>query len=127
MRELPHVRPRLLFVFGGKSPFSTKLDQDEKLEVTGTSWGGSGGVKACMVSKEVFEEGGHLFPLEQVSEAASRGAEWMAQTLRAWEADEEVIRTHDSRKSENMVRLSKDWIETVKMDANAPRPRKEKL
>ncbi|KAF7865938.1 hypothetical protein EAF04_006102 [Stromatinia cepivora] len=61
MRNLPHLRPSVLYIFGNKSPLSSASSQDEKMALTGSGVGGSGGVAKDMVKKVTFSDAGHLF------------------------------------------------------------------
>ena len=128
MRNLPHLRPSALYVFGALSPLSGSEAQDEKIRVTGVGVGGSGGVTAGKVEKAVFEKGGHLLVFEQVKEAAMVGGNWIQRWMEEWREEERMFRDYESKKSvDGMLRVSKEWVETTKMSGNAPRPKKEKL
>ncbi|KAI8654491.1 AB hydrolase-1 domain-containing protein [Fusarium keratoplasticum] len=88
LASLPALRPSVLYLFGGRSEISSVELREEKLALTGTGVGGSGGVKAGRVSSVVSEESGHLVPLEAPGLCARVAAEWMASELTRWLAEE---------------------------------------
>lgn len=87
-RLLPHVRPSVLYVFGGASPVSTLQFRQKKLERTGRSVGGSGGAAEGRVREVAVKGRGHLLPLEAVAACADAAAPWIEEELRKWKRDE---------------------------------------
>ncbi|PYH95570.1 putative toxin biosynthesis protein [Aspergillus ellipticus CBS 707.79] len=79
MRELPFVRPSVLWVFAERSYLSGVAAQERKMEVTGTGVGGSGGAKEGRVKKMVLEKGGHMLVVEEVG----------------WKSDGEMVRSSE--------------------------------
>ncbi|KAL4934295.1 putative toxin biosynthesis protein [Aspergillus undulatus] len=65
MRNLPFLRPGVLWVFGGRSYLSPPGAQDGKVRATGIGVGGSGGAAKGMVEKAVLAEGSHTLVFEQ--------------------------------------------------------------
>lgn len=113
---LAHVRPSVLFVFGGKSYLSDIEQQDAKMNHTGTDLGGNGGVKNGEVEKYVFDELSHMAPLEDVNGCSRVLGEWIGCKTVQFEKDKAIIRGFDMEKSENgMVTLTKKWVEMVKL------------
>ena len=90
-RLLPHVRPSVLYVFGGASLVSNFQSRRTKLERTGRGVGGSGGAAQGRVMEAVVEGKGHLVPLEAVAACADAVAPWIEEELRRWKGDEERI------------------------------------
>ncbi|KAM3512219.1 hypothetical protein MY11210_004137 [Beauveria gryllotalpidicola] len=86
--RLPHLRPHVLWVFGGASYMSLEAMRDAKLKVTGTGIGGSGGVAAGRVTHVIGEGWGHLIPLEAPAFVAEAAAETAAETVKRWQVDE---------------------------------------
>ena len=128
VQNLPHVRPSVLYVFGQKSYLSSPALQDEKMSLTGTGVGGSGGTKAGKVEKVVIERAGHLAPLEVVGMCADVAAEWLGWQTKQWRADEAEISARRNRRSEQgMLVVSEEWKRMVRKDANVKRTVKEKL
>lgn len=90
-QQLPHLRPSVLYIFGSLS-FLT-LDPEvirDKMEVTGTGPGGSGGAKEGRVSQVMVQGAGHLIPMEKVEESATHVATWIGQELLRWRANEKL-------------------------------------
>jgi isoaspartyl peptidase/L-asparaginase-like protein (Ntn-hydrolase superfamily) len=90
-QQLPHLRPSVLYIFGSLS-FLT-LDPEvikDKMEVTGTGPGGSGGAKEGRVSQVTVQGAGHLIPMEKVEESATHAATWIGQELLRWRANEKM-------------------------------------
>jgi len=128
MRNLPHLRPNVLYIFGGKSPMSSAKAQDEKMETTGSGIGGSGGVAEGKVEKAILPESGHLLVFEDVKECAIVSAEWTMSWFRQWLKDEKFLREYGSRKSDrDMRRGSEAWVKIRKATNMTPRPVKGKL
>ncbi|KAM3561904.1 hypothetical protein ARSEF4850_002994 [Beauveria asiatica] len=86
--RLPHLRPPVLWVFGGDSYMSFEAMRDAKLRATGTGIGGSGGVAAGRVAHVVGEGWGHLIPFEAPAFVAEAAAETAAQTVKRWQGEE---------------------------------------
>ena len=85
--QLPHLRPGACYIFGGTSPMSTPELRREKMEMTGTGLGGSGGEKAGRVREVVLEKTGHLVAMDLPGECAEHAASWIGQDL-VYERDE---------------------------------------
>ncbi|KAJ5761193.1 hypothetical protein N7520_008349 [Penicillium odoratum] len=108
-RNLPFLRPSVLYAFGGKSPLSSPQSQDAKMRATGTGAGGSGGVQAGMVEKVVLKEGTHSIVCEDVGWCAEVGAGWIQKWFNGWLEDEKFWSVYQSRHSDDeMLRLSKE-------------------
>lgn len=128
MRNLPHLRPNVLYLFGGKSYVSSETEQMEKLLHTGVGVGGSGGSKTGRVKRAVFGENSHLLPFEAPSKCASVIAEWLMAYLNEYKATEEFYKTYGSRKSDKgMLVASQEWKDLVKMSTSTLRQPREKL
>lgn len=83
-KQLPYLRPSVLYVFGTESDLSTSKYRADKLEVTGMGAGGSGGIAKGRVQEYVMQGGGHLMPMERVEETADQCSGWLLQELRRW-------------------------------------------
>ena len=122
LRNLPFVRPAVLYIYGAKSPFAAPELVEEKMQTTGTGVGGSGGVEAGKVEKEVFEGVGHFVPCERPREICERGAEWIGRVLEGYVGDETFLRGKARRKStRGMLEASGEWVENVKKAGDARR------
>ena len=126
--NLPQLRPSVLYVWGSTSGLTSPQWEVDKLRLTGTGLGGSGGVPAGNVHKLVIDGCGHLVPCEQPSVCAGYAADWLGQWLRQYRADEEFYRNHDSRKSlRNMLVVSDEWKRRVRQSPKLRRPVRGKL
>lgn len=128
IRNLPYVRPSVLYIFGAKSPLFLQHWQDRKVNATGTDTGGNGGVAEGMVQKKVLENDGHLLVFENPGESADATADWIQRWHASWLEEEQLIRDHKDPKPDGaMLRTSAAWVEAVKLPSNAPRPVATKL
>ncbi|RDL36932.1 uncharacterized protein BP5553_04365 [Venustampulla echinocandica] len=127
LRNLPHVRPSVLYIFGSNSPMSTADLQTEKLSLTGSGIGGSGGTVAGNVQKTVIAESGHLVACEHVTECANATAEWLAMRMKIWREEEQILKRYSSRKSKDgkMLVASKEWKELVRKPTYEKRPARD--
>ncbi|KAL4773452.1 Alpha/beta hydrolase family-domain-containing protein [Aspergillus nidulans var. acristatus] len=108
-RRLPGLKPPVLYLFGGKSEMSTPEARRQKMEITGTGVGGSGGVKAGAV-EEVVLPAGHLVPMELVKESAHATGVFIHSRLLQWEA--RLKRYQDAWRAvpqEERVQVDKQW------------------
>ena len=126
--NLPKVRPNVLWVFGGLSALSPEKAQEEKLARTGTGIGGNGGVKAGSVEKVVVVDGGHMLPFEKIERCAAILASWLEKQKEDFEAVERFYREHPSGRSEqDMLVVSKLWLDNVRLDPRTKRSDKSRL
>ncbi|KAJ5728431.1 hypothetical protein N7493_004761 [Penicillium malachiteum] len=91
MEMLPFVRANVLWAFGSKSFASRPEAQDQKMKLTGSGFGGSGGVKAGKVEKVVLEGGSHNFVCEDVDWTANVAAEYFARWWPRYLAEEKAL------------------------------------
>ncbi|KAL8806335.1 MAG: hypothetical protein Q9223_004023 [Gallowayella weberi] len=127
-RNLPHVRPFVYYVYGGKSPFSPPQARMKKESCTGTGIGGNGGAKAGNVKTYVVENGDHFLPFTNPNGLAETMAAFVAEGLRRFQKDETMLENLDRQKSErDRLVVSKTWREGVKKPGNARRPIANKL
>ena len=128
-RNLPHVRPNVLWIFGSRSPINgASGSQDAKMAQTGNGIGGSGGAQMNKVKRVVVEGGGHLLPFEMVDRCASILAEWLEHEIADFARVERFWRDHDSGRSEReRMAVSKLWLKNVRMDPGKKRADKARL
>ncbi|PYH40573.1 putative toxin biosynthesis protein [Aspergillus saccharolyticus JOP 1030-1] len=125
MRNLPFVRPSVLWVFGGRSYLSPPGEQEKKVRLTGSGTGGSGGVQEGRVKKAVLEKGSHMLVVEDVEWCAKTAAGWLGRWFERYEREERFWRDYRSRKSEGeeMLRASKEGLEASLASLGVERPR----
>ena len=128
MRNLPYIRPSVLYVFGAESPLSRPRFQEKKVKMTGVGVGGNGGVAEANVEKRVLRGSGHLVIFEKPGECANVTGDWIRRWFDRWLAEEKILRDYRSKKSDDgMLRMSQAWVDAVKLPVNASRPRETKL
>ena len=125
--KLPYVRPSVLYVHGKASFINKPQYIEEKMQLTGTGVGGSGGAERGRV-KTIAVEGGHMVCAENVKGSAAAAAEWLSQELDRWKREEEFYRTFDRKKSDrNGLVVSKDFVRNVRLPPGTLRPTTNKL
>lgn len=118
--QLAHLRPSVLYIFGGKSNMSGPEMRADKLEHTGTGVGGSGGVEAGRVREVCLEGKGHLVAQEAVHECADAAAGWLRTELKRWHKEDEAFRAEWSKKSKiEKLTVDAEWRKHV------PRPERK--
>ena len=89
-KQLPYLRPSCLYIYGSDSLMAGSKPQAraDKLEVTGTAVGGSGGVAAGAVADVVIEKAGHFLTFEKPGEIAENTGRWLGSVCRRWREEE---------------------------------------
>lgn len=112
---LPHIRPSVLYVFGGRSPLSSPKLREAKLERTGVGIGGSGGAEAGHVKNVILAKSGHLVPMEDVNGCAEATSTWLEKVAERWKQDEAKYQTRwEEKSSKEKVTVTSEWVEKVK-------------
>lgn len=86
--QLPALRPSVLYVFGSLSFLTNDEIIEEKLAMTGSGVGGSGGRAEGRVDSVTVQDAGHLIPMEKVEESADHVGKWIGKEMvryRDWE------------------------------------------
>jgi pimeloyl-ACP methyl ester carboxylesterase len=121
--DLPYLRPAVLWVYGSRSPINTKSLQDEKMRLTGTGRGGSGGEKLGNVEKSIVKGAGHLAPFEKISECADTISLWLQKEVQRYLAEAEFLASYDKQVSQaDGLLVSNKWKSEVRKN-----PIREKL
>lgn len=125
LNDLPRLRPGTLYIFGGKSELSTPDLRKQKLERTGTGVGGSGGAEADRVREVLFEDVGHLIPMEAVARCAAAAGEWLTGDIKRWRGEEaEFEREWEAKERRAKYTITEEWKKNLGGD---PRRKSEKL
>ncbi|TQV98174.1 toxin biosynthesis protein [Cordyceps javanica] len=111
--ELRHLRPHVLWVFGGASYMSPKFMRDEKVSATGVGVGGSGGVAAGRVAHVVGEGWGHLIPLEAPGFVARVAADSAAETVKRWQAEERAYEAWTRKPLAEKSRIRQETLDVM--------------
>ncbi|KAL4959645.1 putative toxin biosynthesis protein [Aspergillus stella-maris] len=115
--QLPHLRPSVLYVFGGQSDMSPPNMIADKLAHTGTGLGGNGGAVAGRVSNVILKDNGHLVAQEAPVRCAEEASRWLGPELQRWREEEKLFRNQWDRKS----KLEKMTIDS-RWKAHVPAP-----
>ncbi|KAJ5212047.1 toxin biosynthesis protein [Penicillium cinerascens] len=122
MRNLPFVRPSVLWVFASRSYVSAPEAQDAKMRVTGTGVGGSGGAAKGMVEKVVLDSS-HVVVFEQIDKCAEVATDWIRRWFQGWLADEKVLAEYKSKRSDaDMIKASEACLQVTRMKMFSKRP-----
>lgn len=109
-KRLPYLRPSVFYVHGGKSDLSAPELREQRMSTTGVGVGGSGGAVAGRVKQIMFEDAGHLMPMEIVGEIADAAAEWLVKEMEYWRQQEAKFQAQWSRKSKpEKQTVSEEW------------------
>ncbi|KAJ5665945.1 uncharacterized protein N7477_008393 [Penicillium maclennaniae] len=94
----------------------------DKLAMTGTGLGGSGGVAAGRVREVFLEDFGHLLAQEAVNECADAAVCWLAPELRRWKDEEESFRSMWNKKTKfEKQTVDAEWLKNVPVPARRPK------
>lgn len=97
--NLKHLRPPVLYIFGGKSGVWGNEAKKETLKRTGAGVGGSGGAAEGKVEGHTISSASHLVPMEQVEDVTEKAGEWLVDELQKWRNREDDWNRQWARKS----------------------------
>jgi pimeloyl-ACP methyl ester carboxylesterase len=100
--QLPHIRPSVFYIFGEKSFLTNDAIIEEKMRLTGSGVGGSGGRDEDRVANVMVKDAGHLIPMEKVEESADHISKWV---------HKEMVRYQDWEKKTQQEWGSKKGLE----------------
>ena len=114
--QLPHIRPSVLYIFGSLSFLTLDPIQiTEKMELTGTGVGGSGGAKEGRVANVMVQGAGHLIPMEKVEESAEHVAAWVGKEMvRFGESERATEAEWGTKKGVERGVLTERFVEELK-------------
>lgn len=119
-QNLQYLRPSALYIFGGQSSLSQPDWRKAKMERTGTGVGGSGGAEEGKVKERVFEDVGHLLPMEIPMECADAAADFLPKDLEQWRKDEEAWKkAWESKSKLERTTVSEEWKRNIGGDPRA--------
>ena len=112
--KLPSVRPSVLYIMGEESTLSDAECQRDKVKLTGTGTGGSGGLAEGQVSDVILPGIGHLVPMEAPDATAQETANWLERVLTAWKIEEETFsQAHRSKPKTHHLQVDDDWLHYI--------------
>ncbi|RMJ21120.1 toxin biosynthesis protein [Aspergillus sp. HF37] len=110
-RRLPHLRPSVLYLSGGRSDLSKSGLMERAAKMTGTGIGGSGGMQRKQVMNVVFPKAFHTLPFENVASTAEALAPWISQQIGQWREDErQVAEGWEGMSAKWKSTLSREWV-----------------
>ncbi|KAJ0163146.1 hypothetical protein CTA2_3458 [Colletotrichum tanaceti] len=121
LARLPQLRPRVLYVFGGASDLSTPDLREEKMQLTGTGVGGSGGAARGKVKEVTLPGAGHLFPMEVPGTSAELSAGWIEEALADWRAEQADYERWTRLSVAEKTTLTDEWIKRLGGSARSPK------
>lgn len=113
--NLVHLRPAVLYLFGGKSPMSQYDAREAKVAATGAGHGGSGGPAKNNVEQFVLHDHGHLLAMEAPSACAETIAPWMDRRLQVYLAQQEKYIAWTRKNPIDKVTMSEAWSRHLAM------------
>ncbi|KAJ6134612.1 hypothetical protein N7523_000934 [Penicillium sp. IBT 18751x] len=111
-KMVPHLAPSVFYISGSKSPLYRDGSHTKAAEVTGTEYGGNGGLKSGQVRHEVMEDCGHIVPLEDVVAVSRLLGTWIQREVRTWkESEEKLAAEWYGLPGKEKITFPKDWLE----------------
>lgn len=110
LKLLEHVRPPIMYVFGGTSPMNPPENIAQKMSITGSGIGGSGGAAKGRVKQITLPDVGHLVAMEAPMETAKGAATFIGETIKDWR--EEARKWDEWRKNGTKMEkqtVSEEW------------------
>ncbi|KAL9109623.1 MAG: hypothetical protein Q9227_005803 [Pyrenula ochraceoflavens] len=91
---LPAVRPWVLYINAGRSPFFGRPStRDKRANLTGTGVGGNGGMKLGAVRQIIIDEGEHTMVFDRnLCKVADHVVPWMVDEARRWTTGQKMRR-----------------------------------
>jgi pimeloyl-ACP methyl ester carboxylesterase len=82
--QLPSLSPSVFYIFGETSFLTNPVDIEDKMRLTGSGVGGSGGRAEGRVANVTVQNAGHLIPMEKVEESADHISKWVSQEMKRY-------------------------------------------
>jgi pimeloyl-ACP methyl ester carboxylesterase len=112
--QLPHLRPSVFYIFGEKSFLTNDAIVEEKMRLTGSGVGGSGGREEGRVANVMVKDAGHLIPMEKVEESADHIGKWIQKDMvRYWDWERKTEEEWGSKKGYERSVLSDRFVEEL--------------
>lgn len=124
---LPNVRPWVLYVNGGKSPFFGRPStRDERARITGTGVGGNGGMKLGAVRQEVIENGEHTMVFDRhMGDVADIVSSWFEKEAKRWtEGEKKTTYELQTRSVSERQSVSKAYEEALESQVKVSKKQK---
>jgi hypothetical protein len=85
----------------------------EKLELTGSGFDGSGGVKAGRVREKVIKGKGHLIAMDATGECAESAATWFGQEVKVFKQERKEWEEWTKKSMAEKTTLSEEWKKQI--------------
>ncbi|KAI9758140.1 MAG: hypothetical protein M4579_003172 [Chaenotheca gracillima] len=113
-KNLCHVRPSVLYIFGATSHLSTPKLCAEKMAETGVGVGGSGGAKLGRVQQVTLPNIGHLVAMDAVVDCADHAATWLGGEVSRWKTQEAEFNEKWGKVDPlEKVTVSEEWMQRL--------------
>jgi pimeloyl-ACP methyl ester carboxylesterase len=113
LRRLGELRPSAFYIFGEKSDMSSPAAIKQKMDITGTAPGGSGGVKEGRVKGLTLKGIGHLVAMEASERCADAAASWFGQEVKRFEAERKAYEEWTKKSLAEKQTMSEEWKKHV--------------
>lgn len=123
--RLPELRPSVFYIFGGLSNMSLPPVRKQKMDMTGTGLGGSGGAKEGKVKELVLDGIGHLVAMEAADKCAEAAAQWLGQETKRIEKERAEYIEWTKKSLAEKQTLSDEWKSRI--GGPLARPPKSKI
>ncbi|KAJ5118063.1 hypothetical protein N7526_011086 [Penicillium atrosanguineum] len=111
-KMVPHLAPSVCYISGSKSPLYKDGSHTKAAKVTGTEYGGNGGLESGQVRHEVMEGCNHNVPLESVAATSRILGAWIQREVRMWKDSEEKMAGEWYRLAgKEKSTFPRDWLE----------------
>ncbi|ESZ91074.1 hypothetical protein SBOR_8537 [Sclerotinia borealis F-4128] len=111
--RLPQLRPSVLYIYGSISIVSSPPSRSQKLSLTGSGHGGSGGVQEGKVKEVVLHGIGHLVAQEATTQCADALTPWIGQEIKSWRIQQEEYMEWTQKSLVEKQTLSEEWKRRV--------------
>lgn len=112
--QLPALRPSVLYIFGSNSFLTDDAIIEEKLAMTGSGVGGSGGRAEGRVDSVMVQDAGHLIPMEKVEESAEHVGKWIGKEMgRFWDWEKKTKEEWMDKKGIERSVLNERFVEEL--------------
>lgn len=112
-----------MYVVGGTSEICSPETNQEKLAMTGTGVGGSGGVPAGRVGLVTLDKIGHLVAMEAPVRCAEIASSWLGPEMKRWRDEEDAFRKEWNKKSKiEKMTVDERWKAHVPPPVRKPKP-----
>lgn len=124
-KMVPHLAPSVLYISGSKSPLYRDGSHTKAAEITGTEYGGNGGLASGQVVHEVMEDCNHNVPLESVAATSKLMGTWIRKEVQTWKENEvEMAKKWYGLSGNEKSMFPKDWLELASSYTGKKKPAK---